>query len=194
MITIQADASALARLGNAFAAAGAQAPHAIRRALNRTGDKTRTQVKRVLVAQTGLKAGVIGRAVKTRRASYGGLAYVIYSRGGNISLKYFGARETRAGVSAAPWGQRRVFAGTFIKGGRFPRRVPLRRLNGHVFKRVGGARLPIAKQKSGLFIPEEMVSGATAQTFYDTAGRELAADVAHELYAILAGFAPAGRG
>lgn len=191
MISVGVDFSQFRALANAFAAAGDQAPHAIRRGLNRTGDKVRTQVKRALVPQTGLKAGVINRAIKTKRASYGRLAYEIKSRGGNISLKYFGARETRSGVSAAPRGQRQIFPGSFVKGGRFPRRVALK-LGGHAFKRTGKGRLPIEKQKSGVFIPDEMVSGASAQAFYATARQHLPADVGRELYAILAGVAPRG--
>lgn len=193
MISLSIDAAALGRLANAFASAGAQAPHAIRRGLNRTGDKVRTQVKRALVPQTGLKAAVINRAVKAKRANYGNLAYELRSRGGNVSLKYFGARETRKGVSAAPHGQRQIFPGAFIKGGRFPGRVALR-MGGHVFKRTGAGRTPIEKQKSGVYIPDEMVSGNSERVFYAEASKRLADDVAHELYAILAGVAPRGRG
>lgn len=193
MIRFSVDASAFAHLGNAFAAAGTQAPHAIRRGLNRTGDKVRTQVKRALVPQTGLKPGVIQRALKIKRANYGRLTYEIKSRGGNISLKHFGARETRAGVSAAPRGQRQIFPGSFVKGGRFPKRVALK-MGGHAFSRTGKGRLPIEKQKSGVYIPDEMVSGTSAQAFYATARQHLPGDVARELYAILAGVAPRGRG
>lgn len=192
MITIAFDGSGIHRLANVFAAAGAQAPHAIRRGLNRTGEKVRTQVKRALVQQTGLKAGVINRAVKTRRANFSDLSYVLKSRGGNISLKHFGARETRAGVSAAPGGKQQIFPGAFIKGGRFPRRVALK-MGGHVFQRTGSSRLPIEKVKSGIYIPNEMVSGASEQAFFTTARQYLPADVGKELYAILAGVAPRGR-
>lgn len=196
MISLGVDLSALDRLANGFASAGDQAPHAIRRGLNRTGDKVRTQVKRALVAQTGLKAGVINRAVKTKRASYGHLAYELKSRGGNISLKYFGARETGKGVSAAPRGVRQIFPGAFIKGGHFPNRVKLK-LGGHAYINIDPARKwtgQIEKKKSDVYIPEEMVSGESERAFYAEANKHLANDVAHELYAILAGVAPRGRG
>lgn len=192
MLKITFDLSQFERLANLYAAAGEQAPHAVRRGLNKAGDKARTQMKRALTKQTGLKSGVIARALKTTRANYGSAAYVITSRGGDISLKHFGARETRKGVSAAPRGQRAVFAGTFIKGGLFPNRVALK-MGGHVFSRTGKGRLPIEKEKSGVFIPVEMVTGATAATFYETAGRSLADDIARELLAILSGAAPRGR-
>ena len=55
--------------------------------------------------------------------------------GAHIPLAEFHARQTRRGVSAAPWGQRRVFPHTFI----------VEQLGGPVFKREGNARLPIRK-------------------------------------------------
>jgi hypothetical protein len=192
MLKVSFDLSEFERLANLFHAAGEQAPHAVRRGLNKAGDKARTQMKRALTKQTGLKAGVIARALKTRRASFGSLSYTITSRGGDISLKHFGARETRKGVSAAPRGQRAVFAGTFIKGGLFPDRKALK-MGGHVFARTGRGRLPIEKQKSGVFIPVEMVTGATAAGFYEVANRHLGDDIARELLAILTGAAPRGR-
>lgn len=188
---IEFDLRALARLGNLYAAAGAQAPHAVRRGINRAGSKARTQMKRALTRQTGLKTGTIGRALKARRASFSALSYEIRSRGGDVSLKFFGARETRSGVSAAPWGKRSTFGGSFLKGGLFPARKALR-MGGHAFARTGKGRLPIAKQRSGLFIPDEMISGASAAAFH-AAGRTMADDIAGEMLAILAGHAPRGR-
>lgn len=187
-LIVQVDAEQLARMGNIIGAIGKEAPAAIARAVNRTGDMARTQMIRTLTDQTGLKRKVIVKALRVTRASgKGTLEYRIDSAGGNVSLKYFGARETRAGVSAAPWGARRVFAGTFIKGGRFPNRVPIGRLNGQVFARAGGGRFPIVKQRSGLFIPEEMVKGATAEAFRSTAERVLPDRLAHELARAMGG-------
>jgi hypothetical protein len=186
MYTVSLDATDLTRVGNLMAAAGKNAPGAIRRAINHTGDKARTQVIRALTGQTGLKRKTIVRAVKVTRASAGGMAYVLTTRGGNVALKFFGARETRAGVSAAPWNARQVFAGAFIRGGRFPARVPLK-LGGQVFKRAGSGRLPIAWQKSGLFIPKEMVEGQTRSAFMGVVVRDLPARAAHELLRTIGG-------
>jgi hypothetical protein len=151
------------------------------RAINHTGDKCRTGMSRELTLQTGLPRRTIVRALKRLRAgSVAGLAYVIRSAGGNVALKYFGARETQRGVSAAPWGDRRIYGGTFTKGGRFPNRVPLNK-GGQVFMRTGSARLPIAVQRSGLFIPAEMVSGKTEAEFYAVVERDLPGRLDHEL-------------
>jgi hypothetical protein len=144
---LEIDAREVEHLGELFKKAEREAPAAIARAIRRTGDMTATRVVRSLTAQTGLKRDVIKRAVKKMPA---GMTYSLKTRGGNVALKYFKARETRKGVSAAPWNHRRVFTGTFIKGGRFPHRVGLN-LGGQVFRRTGAGRTPIANQKSGLF-------------------------------------------
>lgn len=183
--TLEIDASQIEHLAELFKKAEQQAPAAIARAVRRTGDMTATRVVRSLTAQTGLKRQVIARAVKKAPA---GLTYSLKSRGGNVHLKYFKARETRKGVSAAPWNQRRVFAGMFIKGGRFPHRVALG-LGGQVYARTGKGRTPIASQRSGLFIPKEMISGATAAEFLAAVRTILPPRLAHEIAAILGGHA-----
>ncbi|WP_018261520.1 hypothetical protein [Methylobacterium sp. WSM2598] len=138
-------------------------------ALNQIGDRAHAHVKQVMPGQTGLKKRTVSKALKKKRASSGSPTYEIKSAGGNIRLKYFGARETRAGVSAAPWNQRHVFPGTFTRGGRFPARVPLN-LGGHVYARAGSKRLPIKVQRSGLFIPDEMISKAAYGAFQGEVG------------------------
>lgn len=187
LLEVKLDAAQFERLGNLIGRAGKDAPTALARAINHTGDKAKTAMTRALTVQTGLKRGVIVRALKVTRASSGSLTYRINSAGGDVSLKYFGARETRAGVSAAPWGHRQVYAGTFIKGGRFPNRVAIAKFNGQVMKRDGSGRLPVAKQKSGLFIPKEMVTGATAAAFQTTAESDLPDRLAHELLRVIDG-------
>lgn len=150
------------------------------RVTNRVGDMARTQVRRALPVQTGLTRRIIVRAVKTNRANAGTLTYTMTAHGGRIALKHFKARETRRGVSAAPRGEREVFAGTFMKGGRFPSRVPLS-MGGHVFERSGASRLPIEKVKSDVSIPEEMVTGATGEAFNRTARRVFPQRLRHEI-------------
>jgi hypothetical protein len=183
--TLEIDASKVESLAKLFKLAQQRAPAAIGRAIKRTGDMTATRVVRSLTAQTGLKRPVIVRAVKKQPA---GMQYRLKTRGGNVALKYFKARETRKGVSAAPWNARRVFTGTFIKGGLFPKRKALN-LGGQVFARTGASRVPIAKQKSGLFIPTEMISGATRATFLNAVRTILPPRLQHEISAILKGHA-----
>ena len=144
--------------------------------MNHTGDKAKTQMLGALTIQTGPaeaghRQGAEGHPGRARVRS----TYTISSAGGDVSLKYFGARETRAGVSAAPWGHRQVFAGTFMKGGRFPEpRHGSAKLHGQVMHaRLARSRLPLEKEKSGLYIPQEMVTGATADAFRMVAERDL---------------------
>ncbi|MFT0875725.1 hypothetical protein VRZ08_04130 [Rhodopseudomonas sp. G2_2311] len=185
VLEIKYDTSSVSRMARTFASVGRQTRTVVLvRAVNHTGAKALTQMRRVLVPQTGLKGKTIRRAVASKKAFNGG-DFVIRSKGGNIRLKHFGARETKGGVSAAPWGVRRIFPHTFIKGGAFPKRVPLN-MGGHVYKRIGKNRLPIEGGRSGLFIPEEMISGRSADAFRSTIERELPNRIAHELYRVLA--------
>ncbi|SON55517.1 hypothetical protein HDIA_1976 [Hartmannibacter diazotrophicus] len=142
------------------------------RAVNHVGLKARTQVRRALTKQTGLKRKTIVKAVKDYRGSAANPKFSLTSRGGDIALRFFGPRETRAGVSATPFGGRKVFRGTFLRGGRFPSRVDLK-MGGTVFERAGAHRLPIEKVKSGVFIPTEMVQGETRRAFDTTVARDL---------------------
>lgn len=178
------DVEGLKRFDNGIKAIGDDGRKVMQRAVARVGDMARTQVYRALTKQTGLKRKVIVRALKIKRPSWTDPSYTITARGGNISLKYFSARETRAGVSAAPFGQRKIFAHTFIKGGRFPNRSG-DVFNGHVMMRVGSGRFPVEKQKSGVYIPSEMVSGATADVFLSTVREKLPQRVEHELGRLL---------
>jgi len=176
----------------------------LQRAVNHTGDKARTQVARVLSKQTGLPYGVIRKALKTDRA-YGSrqefvggpvsvstdasLSYTIRASGGDISLKYFKARETRAGVTASPFGVRRLYNQAFMKGGRFPNRVTAKGLNGHVYLPLGNKWSgPVELQDSGVIIPAEMISGASAKAFTETVSTELPKRTIHEIGALVPGF------
>ena len=191
------DASALARLGNQIGAAGKGAPLALARAINHTGAKAKTQMVRALVPQTGLKRRTIVKALRENYASAGSLTYTIKSHGGNIRLKHFSARETRQGVSAAPWGKRDIWHHTFMKAGWWPKRVTKSNWNGQVFERVGSKTTTqhgtkgyrgmdrFTVVRSGLFIPTEMVQGASAAAFNSMAAADLPARLEHELGRIL---------
>lgn len=150
------------------------------RALNRTGDSTKVQVRRKLAKQTGLKQKVLVRALKAKKANFNSLGYEIYSKGGDISLKYFSPRETRPGVSASPFSKRSVFKGTFMLGGRFPNRHGLVG-NGHVFIRGGKTAKSMTKVKSGVIIPNEMVKGESREAFEEAVREVLPKRMEHEL-------------
>lgn len=192
-LTVTVDPAQLRRMVSSFDAIGKTVYGAIARAVNHAGDKAVTAVARALVAQTGLRRQTITKALVVRKASAakGTSTYSIRSRGGNISLRYFGAKETVPGVSAAPLGQREVLPGTFMKAGRFPNRVGKPNWNGQVFRRTGGktstGKDRFEKVRSGVFIPEQMVMGASADAFRTTVAVDLPARLDHELRRVLSG-------
>ena len=191
MITdLKVDASGFIEAGKIFERAGKNAPKAIARALNHTGDKADTQVVRVLTAQTGLKRKVIRRAVKATRAGFGSLSFVLRARGGDVRVQFFGPREGGGGVNAKPWNAVRHYPGAFMKAG-WGKRVPFSKagMAGHVWRRVGKKRFPIEQVKSGLKIPEETVTGASAAIFPATVAADLPARLDHELSVIFSGTA-----
>lgn len=177
-VIFSVNTASVERLTARLVAAGKSIRPALARALNHTGDKARTQVARVLVKQTGAKYAAIRKAMHSKPASIGALMYRIVSSGGYMSLKEFGARQTNKGVSAAPWGKRRVFPHTFIVSS----------LGGHVFERKGPSRLPIRKLW-GPALPKEMVKDQSKAAFETTVATELPARVVHEVDAILGGIA-----
>jgi hypothetical protein len=183
MIELNYDFKKLDRLGNALSAARDQLPVIMMRAVNHTGAKARTAMIKVLVKQTGLKRKTILRALITKNASPGG-TFVIDSKGGNVRLKFFAPRETRAGVTAAPWSKRRLYPHTFMKGGKFPNRVKID-MGDQVLRRLGKHKFPVAAARSGLYIPTEMVSGASEAAFNSTVDNALPGRIAHELYRVI---------
>lgn len=136
-------------------------------ALNAGGHEMRERTVAAETAQTGLPHGTIARAQHEHEATPSGLAFAIVAQGGNVRLKYFGAREGGGGVTAHPWGRSTFYAGAFITSGRPGHRRPAPKLNGHVFQNIAGGKWggKIRLVRSGLFIPTEMTKGATAAAF-----------------------------
>lgn len=148
-----------------------ESPLILPRIVNQVGNRAKTQVIRHLTSQTGLPRKTIVKAVgnpSTARAN-GKLSYEMTTRGGQIRLKYLAPRETRAGVVAKPFGKRTLFAGTFMKGGRFPNRVGVAAFGGHVMRRLDRAGRKLAFARSDVVIPHEMTTGATLAAFERTA-------------------------
>jgi hypothetical protein len=169
MLTIKVNVDPLAKFANNLQAAKHKMPGQLASIVQEIGPEATQQMKRVLPAQTGLKFKTINKALKGRGK---GLRYEIASKGGDIRLKFFSARETAKGVTAAPWNKRRLYPATFIKSGWWPnRKAPIG--GGHVFARTGKKRLPIHQVRSGLFIPNEMVTGNSAVVFYGTVNARL---------------------
>jgi len=113
------------------------------RALNRTGDHANTLTVRDLARVTGLKQKDVRAALSRLRANFSNLTYRLRAIGRALNLIRFGARQTKKGVSAAAWGVRKIYRGTFIANqGRT------------VFVREGQERLPI-RPVHGPSLPRE---------------------------------------
>jgi hypothetical protein len=107
-LIISARDQVLARYGNQLGALSeGQVRTALSRSLNHEGDKGRTQVKRALVKQTGIKYGAVDKAMATIRATPATLTYALKARGDETNIAWFGGVQRRKGVSAAPWNKRR---------------------------------------------------------------------------------------
>ncbi len=177
-ITVTWDGDGLQRMQAAVEKlSGRNTDDALRRALNHTGDKARTVVKREVAKQAGLSQGDLMRygGIRIDRANYGSLAYTIYSSGRHIPLRAFKARQTRRGVTAAPWNTRRTFRHTFMVAS----------MGGHVFKRVAASRGPI-KKLWGPSVAKELVRDPTAAAWRQVA-HTLPARVEHEVRVITDG-------
>jgi hypothetical protein len=169
MLSMKVDVSNLAAFASRLQAAKKNIDPQLAKMVQEIGPEATGHMKRVLAPQTGLKLRTINAALKGRAR---GQTYEIYSKGGDIRLKFFNARETARGVTAAPWSQRRLYPATFIRSGWWPKRgKPVS--GGNVVRRVGKAKFPIEQVRSGLFIPTEMVTGKSAVVFYGTVNARL---------------------
>jgi hypothetical protein len=204
-VSIKVDFSDLNRWHNMIGALGKKAPQAIRRAINHTGAKARTAMVKALIPQTGMRSKTINKAMKATKAfdgaaggfvpGKGSLSYVIRSQGGDISLKYFKPAEGKGGVTARPWGKSTFYPNAFRKSayGRTKGGMQKRKINpkfhGHAFINAEGGKWggKIKVMKSGLLIPEEMVSGASAAAFHSTVDNDLPNRIEHELLWALGG-------
>ena len=87
-------------------------------ALNKVGAEVVTQAKRELKDATGLKAGVVGKKIKKDKARKGDETYSIHIKSRYLNAIEFGARQTKKGVSAKIWNNRKIYKGAFIGSGR----------------------------------------------------------------------------
>ncbi|GAA4182760.1 hypothetical protein [Shinella granuli] len=195
-INIKGDGLALFTRATAALKSPRKAGQVFSRAINETGRVGGTAAGRALAVQTGLQKRTTLKAVRRNvtKSTPTTLTYVIHGQGGDISLKHFKPRETRIGVSAAPRGVRQVFPSSFMKAGWWPKRVAKPNWNGQVFVRANTdgysynavksnpfvksgvfkrerTGTKFLKQKSGVFIPVEMLRGEVAKVWDQTAER-----------------------
>lgn len=176
----------LERFGRQVAYLHARFPKVLPRIVNQVGDRAKTQVIRTLTKQTGLPRRTIVKAVGDPQRAHGSrLSYEMSTRGGNIRLKYLAPKETRAGVTAKPWGKRQLYPGTFMRGGKFPDRKVVERFDGHVYRRLNRSGTRITQVRSGMEIPTEMTRRETRWAFERIAGPLLQQRVEAAIFKLL---------
>lgn len=147
---------------------------AVRAALNRAGDSSFTAAKRAGAKQLGLPQKRIAADMAKDRSG-DDLVYKIKASDRHIPLAEFKARETRKGISAAPWGTRRIFGGTFFAYG-----------GSNVFKRQGPERGPIEGLYGGSVL-RELERDAAPGIVREVARQQMQARMQHELNRIFGG-------
>jgi hypothetical protein len=149
---------------------------AMARAVKRVGDQAHGRIVKVLAKQVGTTPRAVKKyVIKEPPAPGRRIVYRIRAKSPTMSLKEFNPRAVAGGVSAGPWGKRRVFPRAFISASK----------GGHVFVRTGKKRLPVRKIW-GPSVAKEMVKDQSLAEF-QKAVAELPARLRHELEAILSG-------
>ncbi len=107
-------------------------PRAASRTLNTAATRARTLTVRAVAKFMGVKQKVVRDRVVVRKVSPSDIdrGAKIELRGSALNLIHFKARQTKKGVSAAPWGRRSMYRGAFIA-------------------RIGGTQLVMIRRKVG---------------------------------------------
>ena len=93
-------------------------PKALVPALNKVGAEVATQAKTELGNATGLKVGVVAKKIGKDKARRGDEKYTISIKSKYLNLIEFNGKQTKRGVSAKAWGNRKIYRGAFIGSGR----------------------------------------------------------------------------
>ena len=107
------------------------------RAVNRTGEQTRTVLKRLLSEQTGVTQRKIADYIRARRANYGRVEYGLSVYPHTFNIASIGrAYQGKRGVVSHAWGKTRLYPHTFLVHGitamlrTTKRRLPIRPVYG----------------------------------------------------------------
>ena len=204
MIVLKSDGREFANLGNLYAAAGKDAPRAVRLAVKEVGMKARTGMRRGVRAELGaqhkIAAQVNKRIIGQVVSASAGAAYHITARG-VIPLKHFRTVQSPSGVSV-PGVQKdfilgadklsKAFEGTTghagTRGNRAKRRATL---GGRIVYSPKGTRKVI--QVKGVAVAKVFVTRKPTKEFHDAA-KELPPRLARILLAAINGQLRAHRG
>jgi hypothetical protein len=174
MFDITLDTSELDAHIEQFRWVAQELPAAVSRALNRAGDAATTAIGRELAAETGAHVHDVRDGMEQYPSSPDDLIYTISVSGEFMPLSEFDPHQTQRGISARPWGERRLFPSTF--------EIPA--APDHVFARVGAERLPI-RELWGPSLAREAERGVVEQVARDTVQEVFPRRLAHEVSRLL---------
>ena len=93
-------------------------PRAMVTAINKVGAEVITQAKKELAGATGLKQKVVNKKINKDQARKGDETYSISIKSRYLNAIEFGAKQTKKGVSAKIWNNKKIYKGAFIGSGR----------------------------------------------------------------------------
>lgn len=149
---------------------------AVARALTTTAKQARLVAVRTLVKRGGFDRAIVSDGLRVSAARAEGLTAIVRISGRPMPLSRFKPRQGKAGVSAAAWGERRTYAGSFLA------RMP----SGHagVFARTSKRRLPI-KELWGPSIPSVFLQGGVEDAVLEHVRARVPINVAREVGRVL---------
>jgi hypothetical protein len=182
MQTFAIDTRELIESRRNFEGIGVNVTRALTAAVNHTAQISWTAARRVLAQDMGLPQSELRPYIYIRRATFSSIEWQAVGTGKPISLRAFSAAQRSAGVSARPWGQRRIFRGTFI----------IESLGGSVYKRTGPKVLMTRGKSKGKYrqaieklygpaVPKEMMQQAVTTAFRQEAAARLPVRLDYEL-------------
>lgn len=144
------------------------APRALNTAVNKTGTKVASVVRRDVAKQAGMTQSALKKRgfFASFRSSLRTMTFTMITKWGAIPLKDFNPKQTAIGVAHKAWGKATINKGAF----------KVDKLGGHVFARKTNQRLPIVKQYGP--IPARIAAGPetekeVAQVVRDRLPKEL---------------------
>jgi hypothetical protein len=145
---------------------------AISMAVNDTGKQSQTYAVRQVAKASGLKAKTVRSAFRLIRSTPATLSAKVRASGRPFRLIDFAARQTRPGVSANAYGERRVYKSTFI--------ATMASGYRNVFTRRGKKRYPI-KPLFGPGVPDTLGKEAVLSGVRTYSGERLQANILRQI-------------
>jgi len=147
-------------------------------ALNKSGNKGRTQVIKAAAKETGIKQKSIRKVIKTKSAFYKNLEYELKGTGSRVSYKDMGAKKIKVGVSVSR-GQIKLKHNTFLGG---------YKLGGHVYQRTGryktnsrGQKVERLKKLMGPSVPDVLARENIQDNFFEISQEEMPKQIISQL-------------